>query len=114
MAYGVQLAGSDRSEWRIKKVETGQDLTDILPPNRQGGISWLKDNSGFFYSGFPRTEKGKELKETTFGQKLYFHKLGSPVISRRPSRTAAQEPSFLARRAAGRRSRDSRPHKQSA
>jgi len=79
MAYGVAIAGSDRSEWRIKNVETGQDLADVLPPNRQGGISWLKDNSGFFYSGFKPTEKGKELKETTFGQKFYFHKLGTPV-----------------------------------
>jgi prolyl oligopeptidase len=77
MAYGVALAGSDRSEWRIKTVETGQDLPDILPPNRQGGVSWLKDNSGFFYSSFKPTEKGKELKETTFGQKFYFHKLGT-------------------------------------
>jgi len=79
MAYGVAIAGSDRSEWRIKDVETGQDLADVLPPNRQGGVSWLKDNSGFFYSGFKPTEKGKELKETTFGQKFYFHKLGTPV-----------------------------------
>ncbi len=79
MAYGVAIAGSDRSEWRVKNVETGQDLADVLPPNRQGGISWLKDNSGFFYSGFKPTEKGKELKETTFGQKFYFHKLGTPV-----------------------------------
>jgi prolyl oligopeptidase len=89
MAYGVAVAGSDRSEWRVKDVETEKDLADILPPNRQGGISWLKDNSGFFYSGFPSTEKGKELKETTFGQKFYFHKLGtSPtedtVIYERP------------------------------
>ncbi|MEP6904164.1 MAG: prolyl oligopeptidase family serine peptidase, partial [Actinomycetota bacterium] len=89
MAYGVALAGSDRSEWRVKDVETGQDLTDILKPNRQGGISWLKDNSGFFYSGFPQTGDGQELKETTFGQKFYFHKLGTPqtedfVVYERP------------------------------
>ncbi|HEY0461995.1 MAG TPA: prolyl oligopeptidase family serine peptidase [Pyrinomonadaceae bacterium] len=77
MAYGVAIAGSDRSEWRVKDVETGQDLADVLPPNRQGVSSWLKDNSGFFYSGFKPTEKGKELKETTFGQKFYFHKLGT-------------------------------------
>ena len=77
MAYGVALAGSDRSEWRVKDVETEKDLADVLPPNRQGGISWLKDNSGFFYSGFPSTEKGQELKETTFGEKFYFHKLGT-------------------------------------
>jgi prolyl oligopeptidase len=79
MAYGVQIAGSDRSEWRIKDVESGQDLADVLPPNRQGGVSWLKDNSGFYYSGFPSTEKGQELKEATKGQKFYFHKLGTPV-----------------------------------
>jgi prolyl oligopeptidase len=79
VAYGVARAGSDRSEWRIKNVETGEDLADVLPPNRQGGISWLKDNSGFFYSSFKPTEKGKELKETTFFQKFYFHKLGTPV-----------------------------------
>ncbi len=77
MAYGVAIAGSDRSEWRVKDVATEKDLADVLPPNRQGGISWLKDNSGFFYSGFPAAEKGKELKETTFGQKFYFHKLGT-------------------------------------
>ena len=79
VAYGVAIAGSDRTEWRVREVETGKDLTDVLPPNRQGGISWLRDNSGFFYSGFKSTEKGKELKETTFSQKMYFHKLGTPV-----------------------------------
>jgi len=79
MAYGVALAGSDRTEWRVKNVETGQDLADVLPPNRQGGVSWLKDGSGFYYSAFKPTEKGKELKETTFFQKLYFHKLGTPI-----------------------------------
>ncbi len=78
VAYGVAIAGSDRSEWRVKDVETGKDLADVLAPNRQGGVSWLKDNSGFFYSRFPEAEKGKELKVNTFGQKLYFHKLGTP------------------------------------
>lgn len=78
MAYGVASAGSDRTEWRIKDVATGKDLPDTLKPNRQGGISWLKDGSGFFYSRFPETDTGKELKAQTFNQKLYFHKLGTP------------------------------------
>src|SRR5690606_34479300 len=43
----------------------------------QGGISWLSDGSGFFYSRFPETEEGGELKQQTFFQKLYFHKLGT-------------------------------------
>ena len=78
MAYGLATGGSDRTEWRIRNVETGQDLTDVLKPNRQGGISWLKDNSGFFYSRFPETGAGQELRQQTFNQKIYFHKLGTP------------------------------------
>ncbi len=78
MAYGVAYSGSDRTEWRVRDVATGKDLDDFLKPNRQGGIAWLKDNSGFFYSRFPDAEKGKELKSQNFYQKLYFHKLGTP------------------------------------
>ena len=88
-AYGLAVAGSDRMEWRIKDVATGNDLPDILPPNRQGEISWMKDSSGFFYSAFPQTREGGELRETTYFHKLYFHKLGTPqsddvVVYERP------------------------------
>lgn len=88
-AYGVAVAGSDRTEWRVMDVTTGRMLSDTLSPNRQGGVTWLKDNSGFFYSSYPPVEKGGELKETTFFQKLYFHKIGTPqsedkVVYERP------------------------------
>ncbi len=77
-AYGVAVAGSDRTEWHIMDVATDKLLPDTLSPNRQGGVSWLKDNSGFFYSGYPPVPKGSELKSNTFFQQLYFHKLGTP------------------------------------
>ncbi len=88
-AYGVAKSGSDRTEWKVMNVETGEHLTDTLTPNRQGGISWLNDNSGFYYSSYPPAEKGQELKTTTYFQKLYFHKLGTPqsedyVVYERP------------------------------
>lgn len=88
-AYGVAIAGSDRTEWKIMNVETGEHLPDTLRPNRQGGVSWLNDNSGFFYSRYPDAEKGSELKGSNFFQKLYFHKLGTPqsedlVVYERP------------------------------
>src|ERR1044072_2970406 len=75
-AYGVAVAGSDRTEWHIRDVATGQDLSHTFRPNRQGGISWLKDNSGFFYSRFPDSD-GNALKSASFFQKMYFHKLGT-------------------------------------
>lgn len=88
-AYGLATGGSDRTEWKVMDVETGKLLPDTLKPNRQGGVSWLKDNSGFFYSRFPDAEEGVELKGQNFYQKLYFHKLGTPqsddiVIYERP------------------------------
>ena len=88
-AYGIAKSGSDRTEWRIKNLETGEYLKDTLRPNRQGGVSWLKDNSGFFYSRFPDASEGAELKGTNKFQKIYFHKLGTPqsddkVIYERP------------------------------
>ena len=77
-AYGIARSGSDRTEWRVMNTETGEHLPDTLAPNRQGGVSWLKDNSGFFYSAFPLTAKGGELKQETFNQKIFFHQLGTP------------------------------------
>ncbi|PYS99668.1 MAG: S9 family peptidase [Acidobacteria bacterium] len=77
-AYGVAIAGSDRTEWRVMNVETGEMLADTLKPNRQGGVSWLNDNSGFYYNRFPDATVGKELKGMSKFQKLYFHKLGTP------------------------------------
>lgn len=88
-AYGVSQAGSDRSEWFVMDVATGKLLPDTLSPNRQGVAAWLKDNSGFYYTSYPPAEKGQELKNTTYFQKLYFHKLGTPqsedyVVYERP------------------------------
>jgi prolyl oligopeptidase len=76
-AYGIARSGSDRTEWRVMNVATGEHLPDQLRPNRQGGVSWLKDNSGFYYSRFPDAEDGAELKDQNFFQKLYFHRLGT-------------------------------------
>ena len=88
-AYGVAIAGSDRTEWKVMNVDTGEHLTDTLKPNRQGGVAWLKDNSGFFYSRFPDAVAGAELKGANKFQKIYFHKLGTPqsedyVVYERP------------------------------
>ncbi|MGB7068609.1 MAG: prolyl oligopeptidase family serine peptidase [Pyrinomonadaceae bacterium] len=88
-AYGVAKSGSDRTEWRVMNVETGAYLPDTLAPNRQYNVSWLKDNSGFFYSAFPAPAEGAELKAETYGIKVYFHKLGTPqsedhVVYERP------------------------------
>lgn len=77
-AYGIAKSGSDRTEWKVMNTETGEYLPDTLSPNRQGGVSWLNDNSGFFYSRFPDAQTGAEYKGASKFQKIYFHKLGTP------------------------------------
>lgn len=88
-AYGIAEAGSDRTTWYVMDTATGKLLPDTLSPNRQWVQAWLKDNSGFYYSGYDPVKKGEELKATTQFQKIYFHKLGTPqsddyVVYERP------------------------------
>src|SRR5436190_3677061 len=77
-AYGIAQAGSDRTEWHVMDTATGKLLPDTLAPNRQFVQAWLKDNSGFYYSGYDPVKPGEELKAMTLFQKIYFHKLGTP------------------------------------
>lgn len=79
MAYGLASAGSDRTEWKVMNIETGEHLADVLPPARQGISSWTKDGKGFFYSRFPQEKTGTELRDASFNQKFYFHHLGTPM-----------------------------------
>ena len=48
---------------------------------KASGVSWQGD--GFYYSRYPEPEKGKELSSKNEFQAVYFHKVGTPQISRR-------------------------------
>ncbi|MGH9553472.1 MAG: S9 family peptidase, partial [Terriglobales bacterium] len=52
MAYSISRAGSDWQEWHVRDVATGNDLPDVIMWSKFSGASWLKDNSGFFYSRY--------------------------------------------------------------
>jgi len=76
MAYGIQDGGSDWRTWRIMDTDSGELLDDELNWLKFGGISWLPDNSGFYYSRFPEPEDGQEFQSTNLNSKIYFHRLG--------------------------------------
>ena len=80
LAYSLSASGSDWQEWRVRDVETGQDLSDDLKWVKFSGVSWTRDNSGFFYSRYDEP-KGDSLKGTNYFQKVYFHKLGTAQSS---------------------------------
>lgn len=78
MAYGLATAGSDWNEWRVRDVDTGEDLADHLRWVKFSGASWAKDGSGFYYSRYDAPAEGEELRLANYYQKLYFHALGTP------------------------------------
>jgi len=77
LAYSLSASGSDWQEWKVRDVATGKDLSDHLKWVKFSGVSWLRDNSGFFYSRYDEP-KSEALKATNYFQKVYFHKLGTP------------------------------------
>ena len=78
LAYGLAAAGSDWQEWKVRDIETGQDLDDHLKWIKFSGASWTKDGKGFFYSRFDEPSEATMLQETNYFQKLFYHRVGMP------------------------------------
>jgi prolyl oligopeptidase len=78
MAYGLATAGSDWQEWRVRDIDTGNDLDDHIKWVKFSGGSWTHDGKGFFYSRYDTPAPGEELAATNYFHKLYYHQLGSP------------------------------------
>lgn len=81
LAYGLATAGSDWREWKVREAATGDDLEDHLQWVKFSGVSWLPDDSGFFYSRYDEPSDETKFVDTNYFQKLYFHKLGTPQES---------------------------------
>ncbi|NET07139.1 MAG: S9 family peptidase [Symploca sp. SIO2B6] len=78
MAYGLSTSGSDWIEWKVRDVETGEDLSDHLKWVKFSGASWTHDNQGFFYSRYSEPKEETKLEDLNYYQKLYYHQLGKP------------------------------------
>lgn len=78
MAYGLSASGSDWQEWRVREIDTGKDLPDVIKWVKFSGASWTHDGKGFFYSRYDEPKEGEALKGSNYFQKLFYHKLGTP------------------------------------
>ena len=80
LAYGVAASGSDWNEIRIRDIDSGKDLPDVVKWIKFSGPSWTKDSKGFFYSKFPEPKaSGNQTFAKLANQKLYYHLLGEPA-----------------------------------
>jgi prolyl oligopeptidase len=78
MAYGTAASGSDWTEWHVRDIDTGKDLSDLLKWVKFSGASWTKDDKGFFYSRYDEPQEGNTLVNANYFQKVYYHKVGTP------------------------------------
>ena len=78
LAYSLSSSGSDWQEWKVRDVESGQDLADHLKWVKFSGASWTQDSRGFFYSRYDEPNDTTKLQEANYFQKLFYHQLGSP------------------------------------
>jgi prolyl oligopeptidase len=83
LAYGVSIAGSDWTEWRIRDLASGRDLPDTLRNTKYYPPQFSADGSTLYYSAFPPPAVGAELRTLDLGNALYAHVLGRPATSDR-------------------------------
>ena len=77
IAFATEEGGNEQYSVKIMEVSSKKILADSLRGWRQGSISWLPDNSGFYYSASPVKGDVPEGEENYWGS-VYFHKLGTP------------------------------------
>ncbi len=91
LAYALSSGGSDWQEWHVRRVDTGEDLPDVVRWSKFAGAAWAPDDSGFYYARYDEPAPGAELEQVNRSQKLYFHRLGSDqsddvLVYHRPDR----------------------------
>ena len=77
LAYGISTSGSDWVEWKVRNIETKEDLSDHLKWIKFSGASWTHNHQGFFYSRYDEPNETTKLEDTNYYQKLYYHRLGT-------------------------------------
>jgi prolyl oligopeptidase len=73
LAYATSTAGSDRLTWRVRQVESGRDLADVV--ERTAGHAWRPDSTGFYYTRAPAPAAGHEYAQVS--DAVCFHRIGA-------------------------------------
>lgn len=79
LAVSLSTGGSESGDLYVYETATGKRLPEIIPrvnyATAGGGVAWNTDNTGFYYTRYPRDGE-RPPADMHFYQQVYFHKLG--------------------------------------
>jgi prolyl oligopeptidase len=76
VAYGTSPSGSEISTLRVIETATGKLLLDAIERTRSASIAWKLDDSGFYYTRYPKKGEVAEGQEN-YNRHAFYHALGS-------------------------------------
>jgi prolyl oligopeptidase len=76
LAYGTSPSGSEMSTLHIIETKTGAALPDTIERTRACSIAWMLDNSGFYYTRYPKRGDVREGQEM-YNRHVFYHDLGT-------------------------------------
>jgi prolyl oligopeptidase len=93
-ALALSHAGSDWHRWRVRDVETGEDLPDRIEWSKFSSAAWSADELGFFYGQFPEPAPGDAYEAPNRNMELRYHRLGTPSDDDRLVFSTPHEPDW--------------------
>ena len=75
VAYGTSPSGSEVSTLHVIESASGKLLPDSIERTRAASVAWKPDNSGFFYTRYPKKGDVPEGQEV-YNRHVFYHVLG--------------------------------------
>ena len=76
-AFALSHAGSDWRRWRVRRVDTGEELPDRVEWSKFTSAAWTHDDAGFFYGRYPAPPPDAAYDAPNRNMELRFHRLGT-------------------------------------
>jgi prolyl oligopeptidase len=93
VAYSVSESGSDWRIWRVRQVDTNQDLPDLVRHTKFAAAAWDKAGAGFYYLNYPVLPDGSP--DGGAQASVYYHRLGAPQADDEHIYTVADHPTRI-------------------
>jgi prolyl oligopeptidase len=76
VAYGTSPSGSEQSTLHLVESSTGKVLPDSIERTSAASVAWKRDNSGFYYTRYPKKGDVAEGQEV-YNRHVFYHALGA-------------------------------------